>query len=254
MRHPALPAACRRLSPPGFTRRVKTARQRSSTMVARDTTGRVPGLLVRAPVLLAVCCLCRAPRSGASALTPPVVTFEPSSDCAPGAARDDLRANSEPAPPSNANPAWSPDGRTLAFESSRDGNDEIYVMNADGSNRHRLTRDSRGLRACMVAGRKDDHLLPAPAAAPGQLDTINADGSDQQLARRTRSGQRFDPVWSPDGRRSRTRARLPLHWHPHDERRRQRPAPAHLHLRRRARVVAGRQAGSPSTATNRSTW
>jgi Tol biopolymer transport system component len=29
-------------------------------------------------------------------------------------------------------PAWSPDGRKIAFASTRDGNPEIYVMNADG--------------------------------------------------------------------------------------------------------------------------
>ena len=36
-------------------------------------------------------------------------------------------------------PAWSPDGRKIAFVSYRDGNDEIYVMNADGSNQRNLT-------------------------------------------------------------------------------------------------------------------
>ena len=35
----------------------------------------------------------------------------------------------------DAHPAWSPNGQMLAFVSNRDGNeDEIYVMNADGSN------------------------------------------------------------------------------------------------------------------------
>ena len=29
--------------------------------------------------------------------------------------------------------AWSPDGRRIAFWSARDGNGEVYVMNADGS-------------------------------------------------------------------------------------------------------------------------
>jgi TolB protein len=35
--------------------------------------------------------------------------------------------------------AWSPDGRRIAFSNDRDGNREIYVMNADGSEVRRLT-------------------------------------------------------------------------------------------------------------------
>jgi Tol biopolymer transport system component len=37
-------------------------------------------------------------------------------------------------------PAWSPDGRRIAFMSKRDGNREIYVMNTDGSGQRNLTR------------------------------------------------------------------------------------------------------------------
>ena len=37
-------------------------------------------------------------------------------------------------------PAWSPDGRKIAFVSRRDGNAEIYVMNTDGSEQRNLTR------------------------------------------------------------------------------------------------------------------
>jgi Tol biopolymer transport system component len=39
-------------------------------------------------------------------------------------------------------PAWSPDGRRIAFTSDRDGNKEIYVMNADGTNQRNLTNYS----------------------------------------------------------------------------------------------------------------
>ena len=40
-------------------------------------------------------------------------------------------------------PGWSPDGRRIAFVSKRDGNDEVYVMNADGSGQRNLTRTPR---------------------------------------------------------------------------------------------------------------
>ena len=36
-------------------------------------------------------------------------------------------------------PAWSPDGRRIAFATDRDGNREIYVMQADGSGQTNLT-------------------------------------------------------------------------------------------------------------------
>ena len=39
-------------------------------------------------------------------------------------------------------PVASPDGRRIAFVSSRDGNDEIYVANTDGSGATRLTKHS----------------------------------------------------------------------------------------------------------------
>jgi len=42
--------------------------------------------------------------------------------------------------PRAALPAWSPDGRLIAFLSSSDGNYDIYVMNADGSGQTNVTR------------------------------------------------------------------------------------------------------------------
>jgi Tol biopolymer transport system component len=37
-------------------------------------------------------------------------------------------------------PVWSPDGRTIAFTSDRDGNAEIYVMNADGTDQRNVSQ------------------------------------------------------------------------------------------------------------------
>ncbi len=37
-------------------------------------------------------------------------------------------------------PAWSPDGKHIAFTSNRDGNYEIYVMNPDGTGQRNLSK------------------------------------------------------------------------------------------------------------------
>jgi Tol biopolymer transport system component len=45
--------------------------------------------------------------------------------------------------PDDGQSAWSPDGRRIAFKSRRNGNNELYVMNADGSDETRLTNSFR---------------------------------------------------------------------------------------------------------------
>ena len=63
----------------------------------------------------------------------------------------------------DSNPAWSPDGRRVAFQSDRDGNIEIYVMNADGSGQTRLTNNSASDGSPrVVAGRTQDRLPVRP--------------------------------------------------------------------------------------------
>ena len=44
-------------------------------------------------------------------------------------------------PDGDSGPAWSLDGTKIAFDSHRDGNEEIYVMNADGSGLGNLTNN-----------------------------------------------------------------------------------------------------------------
>jgi Tol biopolymer transport system component len=52
------------------------------------------------------------------------------------------RTGAQPLWKTGAQPVWSPDGRRIAFvrNSERDGNAEVYVMNADGSRQRKLTR------------------------------------------------------------------------------------------------------------------
>ena len=38
-------------------------------------------------------------------------------------------------------PAWSPDGKQIAFTTTRDGNAEVYTMSADGSGQTRRTEN-----------------------------------------------------------------------------------------------------------------
>src|ERR671932_526008 len=49
----------------------------------------------------------------------------------------------------NAEAYWSPDGRRLIFQSTRDGRecDQIYIMNADGSDQH-MVSTGKGRTTC----------------------------------------------------------------------------------------------------------
>ena len=42
---------------------------------------------------------------------------------------------------SDFEPAYSPDGKKIAFAKERGGNRDVYVMKADGSHKKRLTSD-----------------------------------------------------------------------------------------------------------------
>jgi Tol biopolymer transport system component len=100
----------------------------------------------------------------------------------------------------NLLPAYSPDGRTIAFTSDRDGNYEIYRMNADGSQVRRLTRNGGGNRAPTWSPDGLHIAFDSDRDGNHEIYVMDADGSNP-INLTKHPGYDADPAWSPDGRR-----------------------------------------------------
>ena len=99
-------------------------------------------------------------------------------------------------------PARSPDGTKVAFNSIRDGNLEIYVMDADGGNPVNLTRD--GAYDQAPAWSPDGQRIAFERSGGGgrgpQIFVMNADGSGvERLTHEPQASWGRSPAWSPDG-------------------------------------------------------
>ena len=63
-------------------------------------------------------------------------------------------------PSEDATPKWSPDGRRIAFASTREANEDIWIINADGSGERNLTQHAaRRQPSELVAGWQTDRVL-----------------------------------------------------------------------------------------------
>jgi Tol biopolymer transport system component len=97
----------------------------------------------------------------------------------------------------DADPAWSPDGKKLAFESNRDGDLEIYVMNADGTNQRNLTDNASldALPAWSADGR--ELAFESERAEKGNRDIYVMSSSNGTVFDRltTASGADEMPDW-----------------------------------------------------------
>ncbi len=104
-------------------------------------------------------------------------------------------------------PTFSPDGKSILYTSEVDGNYEIYVMNADGTDARNLTNNPAddtdgvfspdGSKIAFISTR-DSH--PESGLYVSEIYLMDADGEHQQ--RLTNLGFRSNGItWSPDGQR-----------------------------------------------------
>lgn len=103
----------------------------------------------------------------------------------------------------DGDPAWKPSGSRLAF--SRDN--DIWAMNADGSDARRITRrgsqpawSPNGREIAFASSRdRNGETCFQECSTNHEIYRMRADGS--RVRRLTRSpGDDFAPAWSPDGK------------------------------------------------------
>lgn len=94
-------------------------------------------------------------------------------------------------------PAWSPDGNSIAFASERDGNSEIYVMAANGSDQRNLT-NVPVTQETQPAWSPDGLFLAFTTDRNGnnEIYTMTADGKEQRRITNDPADD-FDASWSP---------------------------------------------------------
>ena len=102
---------------------------------------------------------------------------------------------SERRPGDEGTPAWSPDGRRIAFATNRDGQQEIYVMNADGSDQRRLTRAPRRDDILPRWSPDGEAIAYVGRRLPNGSSAVYAISVDGRGDRRVVKGG--DPSWRP---------------------------------------------------------
>ena len=94
--------------------------------------------------------------------------------------------------------AWTPDGRVV-YHSEAGGNDDIWIMNADGTGRKQLTSDARVNQGPAVSPDGSHIVFLSDRTGSPHLWRMNLDGSDQRQLTDGPGGEQT-PQFSPDGR------------------------------------------------------
>lgn len=97
-------------------------------------------------------------------------------------------------------PAWSPDGGKIVFVTNGDGNNNIGVMNVDGSNVRYLTDKQDGTQFYNPRWSSDGEEIVFSISKGERRDIgiIRSDGSNFRYLVASEGDDR-DPCWTPDG-------------------------------------------------------
>jgi TolB protein len=103
-----------------------------------------------------------------------------------------------------SSPTFSPDGRRIAFMTDRLGHNEVYIIDADGTNPVWITQIAGDVSESNYRGEPDwspdgvTVALQSRVAGSFQIMTVNM--RDNLAARLTDAGENQSPSWAPDGR------------------------------------------------------
>ena len=101
----------------------------------------------------------------------------------------------------NGEPEWNADGTQIVFQSARAGQNNIWKVNADGSQLQRLTSEAASDQqpSCSPDG-QSIAFIREKSEDGGQVWIMKADGSGQKPLSRDTIKNAVHPTWSPDSR------------------------------------------------------
>lgn len=101
-------------------------------------------------------------------------------------------------------PSFSPDGRRIAFMTDRIGHNEVYIIDADGTNPIWITQIAGDLNESSYRGEPDwspDGVTVAlQSRVAGNFQIMAVNMRDNVATLLTSEGENQSPSWAPDGR------------------------------------------------------